>query len=402
VALAAPTALAAARLADTASRQAALLAADDQGRLGSLTATTLHRLLGWKPGAQMRFRHDRSNRLAHDVVVVDEASMVSVTMMARLVEALRPTTRLILVGDPSQLTSVEAGAVLGDLVSRPAPADAVVPRELEQLVSGFDGVDAAERRAATTTGVVELARGYRFSGAIEALADAVRRGDGAAAVEILRSGADGVSFVDGDAAGGRDLDALRADAVATGRHVAAEALAGRATAAVAALRRHRLLCAHREGPYGVARWSGQVEAWLREAIDGYGADGLWYVGRPLLVTANDYQADLLNGDTGVVVDVDGRPQAAIARDAGVRLMPTSRLSDIETLHAMSVHKSQGSQFDAVTLILPPPESPLLTRELFYTAITRAESQVRVIGPAASVEAAVGRRILRASGLRERA
>ena len=291
--------------------------------------------------------------------------------------------------------------MLGDLVNRPAPPDAVVSRELDRLVADFDDVDATERQAATTTGVVELARGYRFSGAIEALADAVRHGDGDGAVEILQSGADGVSFVDGDASDAGELGALRADAVAAGRLVAAEAVAGRAGAAVAALRRHRLLCAHREGPYGVARWSAQVEAWLREAIEGYASDGLWYVGRPLLVTANDYQADLLNGDTGVIVDVDGRPQAAIARDAVLRLMPTSRLSDVQTLHAMSVHKSQGSQFDAVTLILPPPESPLLTRELFYTAITRAQRHVRVIGPAESVVVAVDRRILRASGLRER-
>ncbi len=115
-----------------------------------------------------------------------------------------------------------------------------------------------------------------------------------------------------------------------------------------------------------------LEQWLREDLPGYGSDGRWYVGRPLLVTSNDYQLRLFNGDTGVVVDVDGAPRAAFRRDGRVVLLPVSRLSEVATVHAMSVHRSQGSQFARVTLVLPPPTHPLLTRELLYTAVTRAK------------------------------
>jgi exodeoxyribonuclease V alpha subunit len=179
------------------------------------------------------------------------------------------------------------------------------------------------------------------------------------------------------------------------------ARAGDAERAMAGLERHRLLCAHREGPYGVARWSRQVETWLGEKIAGYARDGVWYVGRPLLVASNDYQLGLFNGDTGVVVDAGGHPRAAFRRDGEMVCLPPSRLSEVQTVHAMSVHKSQGSQFDKVTLVLPPPESPLLTRELVYTAVTRARRQVRIIGTTESLAAAVRRPIVRASGLRTR-
>jgi exodeoxyribonuclease V alpha subunit len=178
-------------------------------------------------------------------------------------------------------------------------------------------------------------------------------------------------------------------------------MAGDPVAALGRLDRHRLLCAHREGPYGVERWGGLVEEWLREEIDGYGRDGRWYVGRPLLVTANDYQLRLFNGDTGVVVDDHGAPRAAFRRGGAVDVLPVSRLSDVQTVHAMSVHRSQGSQFDRVTLVLPPADSPLLTRELLYTAVTRAKDHVRVVGTPEAVAAAVTRPIARASGLRAR-
>jgi exodeoxyribonuclease V alpha subunit len=136
-------------------------------------------------------------------------------------------------------------------------------------------------------------------------------------------------------------------------------------------------------------------------MDGYAAEGRWYVGRPLLVTSNDYQLRLFNGDTGVVVAADGSARAAFRREGRVELVPVSRLSDVQTVHAMSVHRSQGSQFDRVTLVLPPADSPLLTRELLYTAITRAKEHVRIVGTRDALVAAVERPIARASGLRER-
>ena len=178
IALAAPTGKAAARLEEAVRSSTATLPAEDQARLGELSATTLHRLLGWRPEARSRFRHDRTNRLPVEVVVVDEASMVSLTMMARLLEALRPTTRLVLVGDPDQLASVEAGAVLGDLAGASAP-----PVELPQSVAA--GRQAAGSRVAVAT----LATNRRFpaTSGIALLAAAVQDGRGDDALEVLRS-----------------------------------------------------------------------------------------------------------------------------------------------------------------------------------------------------------------------
>ena len=193
----------------------------------------------------------------------------------------------------------------------------------------------------------------------------------------------------------------RRDVEDAGAALVAAARAGDAEAALTALDGHRVLCGHRTGPYGVSEWSRRVEEWLTEAIDGYASDGLWYVGRPLLVTANDYHLRLFNGDTGVVVDAAGQARAAFRRDAGVELLAPSRLSDVQTVHAMSVHRSQGSQFGVVTLVLPPVGSPLLTQELVYTAVTRAERRVRIVGSREALEAAVQRPVRRASGLRYR-
>ena len=402
IALAAPTGKAAARLQEAANAAAAALEEPDRERLGELKASTLHRLLGYKPGARTRFWHDRDNRLAYDVVVVDEASMVSLTMMARLVEALRPSCRLVLVGDPDQLASVEVGAVLGDLVERPAPGSPKTSAPVEEL-AGDDlaALTAQERERALTAGVVRLSHVYRFSEEIQELADAIRGGKPEMVHDLVGRGYSCIEFIDADPESTSELGTLREDVVEAGVELTQAARSGDAEQALAALERHRLLCGHREGPHGVARWGGLVEDWLTEEIEGYAREGLWYVGRPLLVTANDYQLRLFNGDSGVVVAVDGHPRAAFRRDGEVTTFPTSRLSDVQTVHAMSVHRSQGSQFDRVTVVLPPAESPLLTRELLYTAVTRAKKQVRIIGTREALAAAVERPIVRASGLRRR-
>lgn len=401
IALAAPTAVAAARLTFAARGVAREMATEDRGRMGVLEASTLHRLLGRRQGSRTRFAHDAENRLPFDVVVVDEASMVSLTLMARLVDALRSECRLILVGDPDQLASVEAGAVLGDLVRRPAPRGASVPAGLAELVPRDLPDLGPDEREALDRGVVRLSRVHRFSAEIQSFAAAVRSGDPDQVAQVLEQQHPSIEFVDVDPAEATDLASLRTDVVASGVAVHDAALAGDGDLALRELAAHRLLCAHREGPYGVARWSRQAEDWLRETVSGYAASGRWYVGRPLLLTTNDYQLRLFNGDTGVVVDVDGSPRAAFLRDDVVELFAPSRLSDVQTVHAMSVHRSQGSQFTRVTLVLPPAESPLLTRELLYTGLTRAKDHVRVIGTRAALEAAVRRPIVRASGLRVR-
>jgi exodeoxyribonuclease V alpha subunit len=378
VALAAPTGKAAARLEEAVHAEAAKLplADDERARLLALSGSTLHRLLGWRPDSRSRFRHHRDNRLPHDVVVVDEASMVSLSLMAKLIDAVRTDARLILVGDPDQLASVEAGAVLGDIVG-----------------------------AGTYEGIVVLRRVHRFGGAIAELATAIQRGDEDAAVVVLCAGHDDVRWIDLDVAAGdvaAALQPVRDAVVDAGRRITDAARAGDARAALDALRAMRVLCAHRRGPYGVAEWTAQIESWLAAAITGYGDGGPWYLGRPLLVTENDYGLRLFNGDTGVVVDAaDGRSVAAFDRTGGLFEVSPRRLGSVDTVHAMTVHKSQGSQFDAVAVILPDAESPILTRELLYTAITRAQRQLTVVGTADSIRAAVTRPIARASGLRER-
>jgi exodeoxyribonuclease V alpha subunit len=398
IALAAPTGKAAARLEDAVRRAAADLPEADRQRLGDLRALTVHRLLGWQPQARTRFRHDATNQLPHDVVVVDETSMVSLTLMARLLEAVRATARLILVGDPDQLSSVEAGAVLADVVRAPGSPDPRLAMRLADL--GLAVSQAAE----PVHGVVQLTFTWRFGRAIEALARAIRAGDDEEVMAVLRTPSPEIRFVEVDPDAEPGAAALRevaGDVQQAGTAMLEAARAGDIGAALAAMDRHRLLCGHRRGPYGMVRWSLEVERWMAEAIPGYAEGGEWYVGRPLLVTANDYEMGLYNGDTGVIVDTPAGVRAAFARGAEATMFAPVRLDSVQTVHAMTVHRAQGSQFDRVTFLVPPPASPLLTRELLYTAITRAKEQVLLIGAEAAIRRAVLRPANRASGLRNR-
>ena len=371
IALTAPTGKAAARLQEAVAKAAAGLPAEDRSRLGTLQASTLHRLLGWRRDNATRFRHHRANRLPHDVIVVDETSMVSLTMMARLVEAVRPDARLILVGDPGQLASIEAGAVLTD------------------LVAGFEERSDNPVSALKTT--------HRFGAEIGRLASALRAGNADEVMNLLRAGSAKIEFVESE----DPAPLLKSEILGSALAVRCFAEAGDVAAALAALERHRLLCAHREGPFGVRHWNRQVEHWLTEATGDQLYDQM-YVGRPLLVTANDYGLGIYNGDAGVVIrQDDGLLRAAIAGSTGPLSFATTRISDVETMHALTIHKSQGGQADHVTVLLPPEDSRLLTRELFYTAVTRAKEKVRVVGSEAAVRAAVERRAQRASGLRQR-
>jgi exodeoxyribonuclease V alpha subunit len=370
IALAAPTGKAAARLYEAVQREVDRLDAPDRERLTGLRASTLHRLLGSRPGTSSRFRHHRGNRLPHDVVVVDETSMVSLTMMARLLEAVRPESRLLLVGDPDQLASVEAGAVLADVV---------------------DGLNAR-----ADAHVAALKTSYRFGASIGALALAIRDGDGDRAVEVLRSGDEHIEWLDVDDPG----DSLRKVLVPHALRLRRAAVLGDTAAALATLDEHRLLCGRRTGPFGVQRWNRQVERWLAEAT-GEPTWSAWYVGRPFLAIANDYGLGLYNGDTGVAVQRDGVLRAFVGSGQEPLEFSPGRLSDIETMHAMTIHKSQGSQADEVTVLLPPADSRLLTRELLYTAVTRAQSRVRIVGSEEQVRSAIEHRAVRASGLRER-
>ncbi|WP_066909313.1 exodeoxyribonuclease V subunit alpha [Millisia brevis] len=415
VALAAPTGKAAARMQELVRQQAA-----EVGLTNEFSAMTLHRLLGSKPGTQSRFEHDAHNRLPHDVVVVDETSMVPLTMMARLLEALRPDARLILVGDPDQLTSVEAGAVLADLVAtstrepsatasrtgsgadsgadiRPVPAADTAVASGAADVEVASGAEAAV--ATDPSGIVRLVRPHRFGGRIADLADAVQRGDEHLVLDILAAGGDEVVLDAPDR-----LGPVRADTVRAARAATEAAAVGDAAAALHILESHRVLCAHRAGPSGVRTWARRVREWLDDdGVDTRGGGTPWFPGRPLLVTANDYRLGLYNGDTGVIVSgPDGVPMAAFPPEVAggsARLVHPSALSAVQTAYAMTIHRSQGSQFKEVSVILPAAPSALLSRELLYTAITRARSRVRLIGTPEALAAGVRRRVQRTSGLR---
>jgi len=381
IALAAPTGKAAARLEQAVHQAAAELAVSDEVRaqMLSLGGSTIHRLLGRRPDSNSRFRHSRRQRLPHDVVIVDETSMVSLSLMARLVEAVRPGARLVLVGDPGQLASIEAGAVLGDIVGPAASSPTPPPGPL----AGH---------------IVVLERGHRFGGAIAALAEAVRRGDADAALALLGAGDPAIRWLDSEDS---DREVRTAADRAAGR-VLESAREGAAADALAALGAFRLLCAHRHGPHGVSTWNARVESWLAATADGFDAADRWYPGRPLLVTENDYELGLYNGDTGVIVRrPDGGVAAAFERRGEIVYYSPTRLQSFETVHAMTIHKSQGSQFATAAVLLPGPDSRLLSRELLYTALTRAREALIVVGSEEAVATAIERPIARASGLRGR-
>ncbi|MFP5020268.1 exodeoxyribonuclease V subunit alpha [Pseudonocardia phyllosphaerae] len=412
VALAAPTGKAAARLTQSVTDAARVLTGADRDAVAAVpAATTLHRLLGSR-GSSGRFRHHRGNRLPHDVVVVDETSMVSLTMMARLLEAVRPDARLVLVGDPEQLASVEAGAVLGDLAAargdeEPGLQSALVAcgafrADRDPTAPDPGPAEPGEPRV-VEHGVVRLTRNWRFGGAIGEFAAAVQAGDADRAVALLRATPPQLSFVDADPAtvDAAGLESLRGDVVTAAGDLLGAATGGDAEQALRVLDHHRLLCAHRRGPHGVARWTVEVERWLAVTFPGYDDEAPWYPGRPLLVTANDYDLGLFNGDTGVVVRTPGGRRAVFSREGVATGFEPARLGAVGTVWAMTVHRSQGSQFGGVTVVLPPAESPLMTRELLYTAVTRAREHVRVIGTEDAVRAAIGRPAGRASGLRGR-
>lgn len=376
IALAAPSGKASARLQESVEAELQRLPEGVQ-RPTISSASTLHKLLDAR-GPGRGFGRSVANPLPHDVVVVDEMSMVALPLMARLLDAVRPDTRLVLVGDPNQLTSVDAGAVLADLVN---------------------ASDQGHRRGQVT----QLVHTWRFGAEINALAEAVRTGDADRALEVLRAGGS-VELVETDAGALQlaDLPDVEDAVVTQGAALHAAALAGDVPLALHHLEDHRLLCAHREGRWGVSRWGRMVEARLRE-LPGYGQspDGTtteWYPGRPLLVTQNLRDLELSNGDSGIVVATADGVRAAIGTPESSRLFSPFLLDSVTDLHAMTVHKAQGSQFRQVTVVLPPAESSLLTRELLYTALTRASEHVRLVGTAEAITKAVRTPARRASGL----
>jgi exodeoxyribonuclease V alpha subunit len=400
VALAAPTGKAAARMAEAVHAEGRVLDVDEEVRARLLTfgASTVHRLLGRHPASASRFRHNRDNPLPHDVVIVDETSMMSLPLMARLLEAVREDARLVLLGDQEQLASVEAGAVLGDIVG-PAAAG---------LAGSSAGGPVGEC-------ITVLKTNHRFRGPLAELANAVRAGNEDAVLAALSAGGpEGLERTGGpeppsstrwlaiDVASADDaaLEPVRSAVCASGWLLAEAGRRGDGPGALDVLGQLRLLCAHRDGPAGAGSWNAHVERWLAEGLAG--PEGGWYVGRPVIVTQNDYSLGLFNGDTGVVIArPDGGLTVAFRRGGEIVSVSPSRLAAVETAFAMTAHRAQGSEFDEVVVLLPPASSRILTRELLYTAVTRARRSVVLVGTEDSVRAAVSRPIARASGLTAR-
>lgn len=409
IALAAPTGKAAARLVESITAQQGALDCDAEVKAAIVPhASTIHRLLGYRGGSATRFLHDASLPLAADVVVVDEASMVDLALMAKLVDAVPPSARLVLVGDKHQLASVEAGAILGDICDAGTREHTARSAGFTAQLGGLVGTPSESAVAGSSAAVgdclVDLVQNHRFgpSSDIGRLADAIKHGRSDEAMSRLQSAIGGqrgeltmVPMADADT-----LPAVLRGPVLEGyREYLAHA---DPQARLDRLLRFRLLSPHRRGPFGVERLNHVVEQILAHAGH-LQPSGPWYDGRPILVTSNDYTLGLFNGDVGVVCRaVDGRLRAYFARPGGdgLRAFAPSRLPAVETVFAMTVHKSQGSEFDRVGLLVPRQISSLLTRELLYTAITRARRHVTLFGAAKVVADAIGKRIERASGLRD--
>lgn len=411
--LAAPTGKAAARLAESIAKARDALALDGLPGGSALRAAlpteveTLHRLLGVKPGSR-HFRHHAQQPLPLDVLVIDEASMVDLEMMDAVLAALRPQARLVLLGDKDQLASVEAGAVLGTLCQR-ADGGHYTPatRAWVQQVTGQDLGEAMtdpEGRAIDQA-IVKLRKSHRFGegSGIGRLAQAVNAGQGVEARQLLTQGLPDLDL----ATDLSHLPPLCRPLWQTLRqqrpppHAPQDAYDAWAHQVLKAAARFQVLCAVRGGPQG-------VEAVNRRIAQALAAEGLiphaegWFLGRPVMVTRNDYALGLMNGDVGVTLEGPARDAEPPAQRVafpdgrgGIRWVPVSRLQAVETVFAMTVHKSQGSEFDHVALVLPAHASPVLTRELVYTAITRARLRFTLALPGQDLgvlSQAIGRQV----------
>ena len=407
IALAAPTGRAAERMAESVRQAVQALAASgvDADLLAALptSGTTLHRLLGTIPDSP-RFRHDGDNPLPFDVVVVDEASMIDLPLMAKLVDAVASGTRLVLLGDPDQLPSVEAGDVLAAILGAAGEGDAMGRGDADVLRpllgdAGNTSVLAQEGGEARFPGIrVHLQRGWRQSEALDLapLAAAVREGDADAALAQLRAGTlSNVHFHEGLA---DPLELQRDDLLA---HFRALGHAATPADALAQSTRLRLLTAVREGPQGARTLNARIERLLAEGGGSGRAPQGHFQGQLLIVTENSYRHRLFNGDIGVCMrDAAGTLVAWFpGDDAGhPRAFHPAALPAHESAFAMTVHKAQGSEFDTVWLLLPARGNRVLSRELVYTGITRARRALHVAGSEAVIREALARHAGRWSGL----
>ncbi len=397
IALAAPTGKAAQRLGESirGALEKLALPAELAARIPA-TAQTLHRLLGAQ-GDTGHFRHDAANPLGLDLLIVDEASMIDLALMAKLLAALPPTARLILLGDKDQLASVEAGNVLGDICAQSGYSAATVAA----LAAHGESLPASPQSPALGDALAFLDKSHRFraDSGIGELARASREGEGAAFTAAF------ARFADIAWENAPRLPALL-KAMEQGYAPYFAGIAGQdvcapdVAAAFSALLRFRLLCAQRTGPWGVENLNRHIERQqLGEDRLGHGH---WYAGRAVMVTANDYSLRLFNGDIGICLNTaDGLRVFFEAGPGEYRALHPGRLPAHEPAWAMTVHKSQGSEFEAVLLVLPEAMSPVLNRPLVYTGITRAKERFTLWGHEAVLVESLARLPERASGLAQR-
>jgi exodeoxyribonuclease V alpha subunit len=383
VALTAPTGKAAARLEETLRTGLEKLDCPEEVKTRMpVSASTIHRLLGVK-GNSIYFRHDRQNPLPFDLLVIDEASMAALPLLSKLLDALPERCRVVLLGDRDQLASVEPGAVLADIVDAAASPESPLHRS-----------------------VVTLEKNYRFSesSGIHHLCVAVRQGDAENAIHILRD-QHSTDLVSTELRERPAMVAKFSQAVLEG--FSALAAEKEPAAALAQLKTFRVLSALRRGPFGVEGLNRNIEGILREAELLPKNATSNYAGKPILITQNDYQLQLYNGDVGILLpDVEATEDPDqlwawfIGKENTLRRFAPARLPQHEAAYAMTVHKSQGSEFDRVLFILPDRDAPVLSRELIYTGLTRARSQVELWWSEAVFVKAVARRAERNSGLRD--
>ncbi|MEI8102932.1 MAG: exodeoxyribonuclease V subunit alpha [Chlorobium sp.] len=381
IAMAAPTGKAAARLkASVNSIRQSLDCSEEVKASIPDDVVTIQRLLGTISGST-RFRHSAHNLLPFDTLIIDEASMVSLPLMSALVEALKPTARLILLGDKDQLASVEAGAVLGDICN-------VAGADLPFLP--------------LSSSLVVLEKNYRFlpGSGIAEISRAVNAGLEREVLVLLKSNTTG-TIVWQPSPCREELRDVLAAKVVEGYQGYLEAASPEE--ALERFDRFRILCALRDGPYGVSGLNVLVENIL--ARNGLIAPStIFYAGRPILVTVNDYSMRLFNGDIGIIrLDPENGGELRVffaAPDGGVRSIPPERLPGHETAYAMTIHKSQGSEFERVLMVLPPVDNDLLTRELIYTGLTRAKKNVEIWADEDIFCSAVQKKRVRSSGFRE--
>jgi exodeoxyribonuclease V alpha subunit len=378
VALAAPTGKAAKRMTEALKERLDSENAPQRLRdaVNAAPASTIHSLLGASPNrVENRFTYNANNKLPHDIVIIDETSMLSMSMMFHLLEALRDEARIMLVGDPDQLASVDAGTVLADIALGAKNKGSVIAPRIELLTD-------QHRFAADSP--------------IAGIASAIRMGNVEDTLEILSSKHPQLTWID-PSDNTEDIEELLELVVDHARAMGKLAADGEFIEAVQLRKEVQVLCALRNGQFGVAGWNRMVEQKL-----GMNAANQWYLGRPVLVSSNDRTTGLYNGDVGIVcANSDGSRVAAFSSTDEKFRFPVTRLPDVETVHALTIHKSQGSEYEHAIVVLPTHESRILTRELLYTGATRARTKLTIIATPEVISLSVKNPIRRATGLARR-